>query len=125
MKLSDPNLLLAVTTLSALLLLLTTSTLFATPEPWWRYLAAAAVVVPVYLLLSRFTDRWFRAGQPRMIVPEAPATAAWAALFPLLILVAAAAPLIWPRVDYGLPVIAAGIWFGATLRSALRSLRLG
>ena len=125
MKRLDANVLLALTTLSALLLLITTATLFGTPDPWWRYLVTAMLVVAVYLLMNRFVGGWFSSSQPPLIVPEAPGTAAWAAIFPLLILTASAAPLVWPRLDYGLAVIIAGIWFGLTVRSALKSLKAG
>lgn len=125
MKQLDPNVLLALTTLSALLLLITTATLFGTPEPWWRYLATGVVVVAAYLAMNRFIGGWFSSNQPPLIVPEAPKTAAWAATFPLLILIASAAPLVWPGLDYGLAVIIAGIWFGLTIRSALKSVKSG
>ena len=123
MKRLDPNVLLALTTLSALLLLVMTATLFGTPEPWWRYLVLAVVVVAAYLLMNRFVGGWFRREQPPLIVRGAPATAAWATIFPLLILTSAAGPLIWPRLDWGLAVIIAGIWFGLTIRSAWRSVK--
>lgn len=123
MKRLDPNVLLALTTLSALLLLVMTATLFGTPEPWWRYLVLAVVVVAAYLLMNRFVGGWFRREQPPLIVPGAPATTIWAMIFPLLILAAAAGPLVWPRLDWGLAVIIAGIWFGLTIRSAWRSVK--
>ena len=123
MKRLDPNVLLALTTFSALLLLILTATVYSEPEPWWRYLAVAAVVAPLYLLMSRYVGGWFRSDQPALIVPDNPATAAWAALFPLLILIASAAPLVWRGIDYGLVVIIAALWFGITIRSAWRSVK--
>ena len=59
-----------------------------------------------------------------LISPRNPATAVWAALFPMMILICAAAPVFWPGRDYGLLVIIAAVLFGATAESALKARRI-
>lgn len=121
MKSLEPNLLLAVTTAVALALLLTTASLFGEPGGALRYFIVAVVVVVAFLPLNALMRKKMGWERPPMIYRGAPGTALWAGLFPLLIMLGAAVPLIWPGHDYGLLIIIASLWFGATLESAIKA----
>jgi hypothetical protein len=47
--------------------------------------------------------------------------AAWASLFPMVVILCAAIPVFWPGPDYGLLIIIAAVWFGVTVESALKA----
>ena len=124
MKRLEPNLLLAVATGFALLLVIITATVYGPPvglirNPLVAILCAGGFVVlnPILLLMMKITPR------PPLIHPDAPGTAVWAALFPLMVIIAAAVPVVWPGLDYGLLVLIAAIWFGVTAESALKARR--
>lgn len=110
------NLLLAVATGIALLLLTASATVFATPEPVWRYGATMLAVTGLYLGFSQAFRRWLPAPTP-LVVQGAPVTLALAATFPLVIILMAFGPLLWARIDYGLPIIIGAVLFGLTVRS--------
>ncbi len=122
MKRLEPNLLLAVTTGFALLLVVITATVYGPPvglirNPLLAIICAGGFVLlnPVMLRMMKITPR------PPMIHPDAPGTAVWATLFPMMVIVSAAVPVFWPGRDYGLLVIIAAVWFGVTAESAIKA----
>lgn len=122
MKRLEPNLLLAISTGFALLLVIVTATVYGPPSalirnPLLAIICAGGFVLlnPVMLRMMKITPR------PPMIHPDSRGTAAWASLFPMLVSVSAAVPVFWPGPDYGLLVLIASIWFGATVDSALKA----
>ena len=123
MKRFEPNLLLAVTTGFALVLVTLTVSVYGAGEPLRNVLLAIIcsggfiLLNPVLLRMMKITPR------PPMIHPEAPGTAVWATLFPRLVTASAAIPVFWPGHDYGLLVIIASVWFGATAESAIKARR--
>jgi hypothetical protein len=124
LKRLEPNLLLAVATGFALLLVIITATVYGPPvglirNPLVAILCAGGFVVlnPILLRMMKITPR------PPLIHPDAPGTAVWAALFPLMVIIAAAVPVVWPGLDYGLLVLIAAIWFGVTVESAIKARR--
>ncbi|MDI1326420.1 MAG: hypothetical protein PSV23_06430 [Brevundimonas sp.] len=124
MKRLEPNLLLAITTGCALLLVVITATVYGPPiglirNPLLAIICAGGFVLlnPVMLRMMKITPR------PPMIHPDSRGTAAWASLFPMLIIAAAAIPVFWPGPDYGLLVLIASVWFGATAESAIKASR--
>ena len=126
MKRLEPNLLLAITTGFALLLVIITATVYGPPiglirNPLLAIICAGGFVLlnPILLRMMRITPR------PPMIHPESRSTAVWAALFPMLVILAAAIPVFRPGPDYGLLVLIAAVWFGATAESALKARRAG
>lgn len=48
-----------------------------------------------------------------------------AGLFPMLLILAAGIPILWPGHDYGLLIIIAAVWFGVTAESAVKARRAG
>jgi hypothetical protein len=119
----EPNLLLAATTAIALALLIMTASLFGQPGSWMRYVIVAAVVVAAFLPLNALMRRKMGWDRPPMIYRGAPNTMLWAALFPMMVILGAAVPVFWPGHDYGLLVIIASLWFGATLESAIKAAK--
>ena len=123
MKRFEPNLLLAVTTGFALVLVTLTVSVYGAGEPLRNVLLAIIcsggfiLLNPVLLRMMKITPR------PPMIHPDAPGTAVWATLFPMLVTASAAIPVFWPGPDYGLLVIIASVWFGATAESAIKAHR--
>lgn len=123
MKRFEPNLLLAVTTGFALVLVTLTVSVYGAGEPLRNVLLAIIcsggfiLLNPVLLRMMKITPR------PPMIHPDAPGTAVWATLFPMLVVSSAAIPVFWPGHDYGLLVIIASVWFGATAESAIKARR--
>ena len=122
MKRFEPNLLLAVSTACALVLVLLTIHVFGAPGQDLRNILLVVICTggfvllnPVLLRLMKITPR------PPLIHADSPATLLWAALFPAAIILAATVPLFWPGQDYGLLVLVAAIWFGATVESALKA----
>lgn len=122
MKRLEPNLLLAITTGFALLLVVITVTVYGPPIGLIRNPLLAIICAGGFLLLNPVFDRMMkRPLRPPLISPQNPSTAAWAALFPMMILICAAIPVFWPGRDYGLLVIIAAVLFGATAESALKA----
>ena len=116
MKRIEPNLLLALTTGVAVALLITTASVFGEPGSGLKY---------VLLALVGFWSRRRGWNRPPMIHAEAASTAVWASLFPLMVILSAAVPLIFPGHDYGLLVLIASIWLGSTVESALKARQAG
>ena len=121
MKRVDPNLLLAVATCLALGLLVMTTSVFEPADPAWRYVLTAVVVIVAYIALQPISQKMLKTHQPPMIIRDAPQTAVWAAIFPGLIILLAALPLLFPGVSFGLAVVIASVFAGATIRSAMKS----
>lgn len=113
-----------MTTGFALLLVIITATAYGPPGGQIRNPLVAVLCAGGFVLLNPILLRMMKVSpRPPLIHPDAPGTAVWAALFPLMVIVAAAVPVFWPGPDYGLLVLIAAIWFGATARSALKARR--
>ncbi len=126
MKRLEPNLLLALSTSLALVLVVVTSSFYgAEPRLLRNALLAGACAAGFVLLNPMLQRRMKAAARPPMIDRSSPGTAAWAGLFPLAVMSAAAVPIFWPGHDYGLLVIIAAVWTGVTIESALKALRRG
>jgi hypothetical protein len=124
LKRLEPNLLLAVTTGFALLLVVITATVYGPAIGLIRNPLLAIICAGGYVLMNPMMLRMLKiTPRPPLIHPDAPGTAVWAALFPMMVIVAAAVPVFWPGHDYGLLVIIASIWFGSTAESALKASR--
>ena len=123
MKRIDVNVLLAITTLFALALLVMSATVFGPADPPWRYVATAAVVTVAFLAIQPFAPRFMKMKKGPLVTREAPSSAVWAAIYPGLIILAAALPPLFPGVSFGLAVVVAGVFFGSTVESAIMSLR--
>ncbi len=123
MRRFEPNLLLAVTTGFALALVILTVSVYGAGEPL-RNVLLAVICAGGFVLLNPLMLRMMKIPpRPPLIHPDSRATAAWASLFPMLVSASAAIPVFWPGPDYGLLVIIAAVWFGATAESALRAAR--
>ena len=124
MKRFEPNLLLAVTTGCALLLVVATTVVYGPAVGLIRNPLMAIICAGGFVLLNPVMLRMMKiAPRPPMIHPDAPGTAAWASIFPMMVVASAAVPVFWPGHDYGLLVIIASVWFGATLESAIKASR--
>lgn len=120
----EPNLLLAITTGFAFLLVVITASVYGPPVGLIRNPLLAIICAGGFVLLNPVMLRMMKiAPRPPLIHPDAPGTAVWAALFPMMVILAAAVPVFWQGHDYGLLVIIASIWFGATAESALKARR--
>lgn len=118
----EPNALLAVSAAFALILTLVTTAVYGPPFALIRNPLLAIICTGGFLLLNPVFDRMMkRPERAPLISAERPSTAAWAALFPMMILICAALPVFWPGHDYGLAVIIAAVLFGATVESALKA----
>ena len=123
MKRFEANLLLAVTTGFALVLVTLTASVYGAGEPL-RNLVLAVICASGFILLNPILLRMTkRPASLPMIHPDRPRTAAWATLFPMVVILCAAIPVFWPGHDYGLLVIIAAVWFGVTVESALAARR--
>ena len=121
----EPNLLLAIATGLALALLTASLCLFGVPDRWPRYVGAAVLCPIAFVLLNPLFSKRTRDAHPPLIHGTVRGAAVWAAMFPMSIMLVAAAPLIWPGRDLGLLVVISAIWFGVTVESALKARRLG
>lgn len=123
MKRLEPNLLLALTTGIALLLVTLTASVYGAGAPL-RNLLLAVICSGGFVLLNPILTRAIKAPvRPPMIHPDSPGTAAWAGLFPMVVILCAGIPVFVPGPDYGLLVIIAAVWFGVTVESALKARR--
>lgn len=124
MKRIEPNLLLALSTGLALLLVLMTTIVYGPPISLIRNPLLAVICAGGFVLLNPVLMRMMKAApRPPMIDRASPGTAAWAGLFPMAVIAAAAIPVFWPGHDYGLLVIIASVWFGVTAESAIKASR--
>lgn len=123
MKRLEPNLLLAVSTGVALVLLVMTAGVFGRPDYLLRYCVIAVGFSACYVVMNTVIEKRAAFAPRPMILPDTPGTAVWALLIPILVLIAAAAPVILPGRDFALLVIIATVLFGLTVRSAMRAIR--
>ena len=121
----EPNLLLAVTTGVAVALLVMTASVFGEPDQTLKYLILVALCSAGFVLLNGLWSRRMKLERPPMVHAEAATTAVWASLFPLMVILSAAVPLVFPGHDYGLLVIIAAVWLGVTVESALKARQAG
>ncbi|MDQ1153502.1 hypothetical protein [Brevundimonas sp. SORGH_AS_0993] len=120
----EPNALLALSTGVALALLLMTASLFGEPGNTVKYLVSAALCAGAFVLLNGRVARMMNRPEAEpMVRPDAPRTALWAGLFPLIVIGMGCAPVFFPGHDYGLLVIIAAVIFGLTIDSAIRARR--
>lgn len=123
MKTFEGNLLLALSTGFALALLVMTAALFGAPGGWIKYPVLAVVCSVGFMLLNPPLARRMGRVTAPLVRPMSPDSAAWAVLFPMALLLAAAAPLFWPGHDYGLMIVIAAVWAGVTFESAWKVRR--
>lgn len=119
----EPNLLLAVSTGIALILLVVTAGAFGQPGAAVKYPIIALVCVIAFVFGNALLARRMNRITPPMIHPETPATAAWAGIFPVVVMAFAAVPVFWTGHDYGLLVIIGAVMFGVTVESAVKARR--
>lgn len=117
----EPNLLLAISTGLSLALLIASAVLFGAPGQAVKYVVLAVVACVAFVSLNAWWSRRMRQAQTPMIIPGAHGTAAWAGLFPAIIMLGAGVPLVFPGHDHGLLVLVGAIWFGLTVQSAIRA----
>ena len=123
MKRLEPNLLLAVSTVIALSLLIMTAAVYGAPGGVIKYPIIAVICVVAFVVgNSMMVNRTGRVTPP-MISLDAPATAVWAGLFPIIVMLFAGIPLIWTGHDYGLLIIIASVMAGVTVESAIKAWR--
>jgi hypothetical protein len=125
LKRIEPNMLLAVTTVLALALVVVSACLYAAPETALKYVAVALACSVGFVFLNRAFMK-ARKRQPRTLInPEQPGVMIFAAIFPMVVLMSAALPLLAPNADYGLMIIIAAVFTGVTVESALEARRRG
>jgi uncharacterized iron-regulated membrane protein len=116
---------LAFSTGVALALLIMTATAFGAPGQAAKYLITAVVCSALFVAFNGWMNRLLKRPTPQpMIHPASAASAVWAGLFPLVLIIAAAAPVFSPGHDYGLLILIASVWFGVTVDSAIRANRI-
>lgn len=120
---TEPNLLVAAVTACALGVLVISASLFGGPDATLRYVATAIGCVALFMAFSRMMLRLRGRVSRPLIRPDAPGTATWLILFPVVVLATAALPLMAPRADYTLMIVIAAIWTAVTLQSALAARR--
>ncbi|MDO1558675.1 hypothetical protein Q0812_04450 [Brevundimonas sp. 2R-24] len=125
MNVAKANALLALTTCLSLALLLMTMSVFGRPDMAVRYVLIALFCSMGVVVLNRLIPALPSAKSPPMIAPGAPKIVViWVALFPLLITLSAALPVLVPGADFALMLIIASVWCGMTLASAIKAQRL-
>ena len=123
MKRLEPNLLLAVTTGFALVLVTLTASVYGAGGPLLNVLLAVFCSGGFVLLDPIMMRAMKRPARLPMIHPDNRGSAAWAGLFPMVVILCAAIPVFWPGPDYWLLIVGAAVWFGATVESALKARR--
>lgn len=121
MKRLEPNFLLAVSTVIALSLLIMTGAVYGAAGGAIKYPIIAVICVVAFVIGNGMMAGRTGRVTPPMISLEAPATAVWAGLFPIVVMLFAAVPLIWSGHDYGLLIIIASVMAGVTVESALKA----
>ncbi|MFC0632728.1 hypothetical protein [Brevundimonas balnearis] len=119
----EPNQLLALSTGFALIVLVLSAVANGPEGTVLRYPILAVVCSLGYVVLNGLWSRRMKLNRPPMIHPDAPGTAVWASLFPMLLLFGSIIPVLFPDRDLGLLVIVAAIWFGLTMESAFKAAR--
>lgn len=119
MRSAEPNLLLAITTGTAYALQVLTTSVYGRTDQTLKYVLLALLVPSLFVIMNR----WLLKRQNRSPLPlvhrDAPGTAIWALIFPLLTLIGAVIPVFVPGYDYGILIVIVGVWFGLTVQSAL------
>lgn len=122
----EPNLLLALSTSLALVLVVVTSSYYGAEPQLLRNVFLAVACTAGFVWLNPMLQRRMKQKpRPPMIDRSSPGTAAWAGLFPLFVIAAAAVPIFWPGHDNGLLIIIAAVWTGVAVESALKAIRRG
>lgn len=119
----EPNLLLALSTTLSMALLISSAILFGAEGHAVKYVVTATVCAVAFVVMNGWWSRRQGLPQTPMIRRDAPSTAAWSALFPAMLILGAAIPMLFPGHDYGLLVLICAIWLGLTILSALRARR--
>jgi hypothetical protein len=115
----------ALSTGCALIVLVLSAVVNAPEGKPLRYPVIAVVCSVAYVVLNAFWARRTGVRRPPMVHPDNPGTVIWSSLLPLVILISAAIPFLFPRVDFGLLVIIGAIFFGVTMESAIKAARMG
>lgn len=123
MKRLEPNALLAISTVFALFFVVAAASLSATGNTALKYVALGLACPVGFVFLNAALMKRTKRKPRALIMPEAPATAAWASIFPMMVLLSAVLPVLAPGGDYGLMIIIAGIFTGVTIESALEARR--
>lgn len=121
MKRFEPNQLLALSTGFALIVLVMGAVINGPEDAVIRYPIIAVICAVLYVVLNGLWTKRMGWNRPPMVHPDAPATALWASLFPLGLLLGAGATFLFPGRDFGLLVIIGAIWFGVTMESAFKA----
>lgn len=119
MKRSEPNALLALTTVTALALLICSAAVFGEPGNLFKYIAIAIVVPVAFIPLNRMWRKRIGMNNGPMITPNVSSATFFSAIFPAMITLAAFIPFFWPYKDYGILVLVGAVWAGLTIDSAL------
>jgi hypothetical protein len=121
LKRLEPNLLLAITCFVTLTLLLFTGSVFGEVGGVYKYPLMAAICIIAFVIGNALLQRQMKRTTPPMISLDNPRSAAWAGIFPIILMIFAGIPVFWPGHDYGLLVIIAGVMTGLTIESALKA----
>lgn len=125
MKRIEPNLLLALTCLMTLALLILTGSVFGVPGGALKYPLMAAICIIAFVIGNTLLQRRMKRTTPPMISLDNPRSAAWAGLFPMVLMILAGIPVFWTGHDYGLLVIIGSVMTGLTIESALKARKAG
>jgi hypothetical protein len=117
-KARELNVTLAVVTGFSLALLVVSAAFFGPAGKRWLPLVVGPAAAGLYLLMKRYLFKSMPA--PALIQADVPITLALAGGLPLVIVACACAAALWQGHDFSIAVIAAGVWFGLTVESALR-----
>lgn len=123
MKRLEPNLLLALTCLMTLALLILTGSVFGVPGGAVKYPLMAAICIIAFIIGNGLLQRQMKRTTPPMISLDNPRSAAWAGLFPMVLMILAGIPVFWTGHDYGLLIIIGSVMTGLTIESALKARR--
>ena len=121
----EPNLLLATTCVTILILLLVTASTFGVPGGAVKYPLMAAICVIAFIIGNSLLQRQMKRTTPPMISLDAPRSAAWAGLFPMVLMILAGIPVFWTGHDYGLMIIIGSVMTGLTIESAIKARKAG
>lgn len=121
MKRLEPNLLLATTCIVTLILLLLTASVFGEPGGALKYPLMAAICIIAFIIGNALVQRQTRRITPPMIAFDNPRSAAWAGLFPMVLMIFAGVPVFWTGHDYGLLIIIGSVMTALTIESALKA----
>ncbi|MDB5421611.1 MAG: hypothetical protein JWR59_1558 [Brevundimonas sp.] len=125
MKRLEPNLLLALTCLMTLALLILTGSVFGVPGGALKYPLMAAICIIAFIIGNGLLQRQMKRTTPPMISLDNPRSAAWAGLFPMVLMILAGIPVFWTGHDYGLLIIIGSVMTGLTIESALKARKAG